>query len=99
MNVDYPSPRRRRHYDYGGWPPRPRVTAAVVVLCSVMVASPILILLTGGVWFWQGWERGLRTAMASAIVLTLMFLYLMWAVGRENRITDRRMPKVPKRPF
>jgi len=99
MSIDVPPPRRRRQPDYGGWPPRPRITAALIALWSLLLACPASMLLIGGVWFWEGWEQGLRALVASAFVVWLMFLHLLCLVNRENRAMDRRSPKAPRRPF
>jgi hypothetical protein len=99
MSIDVPPPRRRGQPDYAGWPPRPRITAALITLWALLLACPILMLLVGGVWFWEGWERGLRALVASAFFLCLLLLHLLYLVQRENRPMDRRSSRAPRRPF
>ena len=99
MSIDVPPPRRRSQPDDGGWPPRPRITAALIALWSLMLACPVSMLLIGGVWFEGGREQGLRALVASAFVLGLMFLLLLNLVDRENRAMDHGSPKAPRRPF
>ncbi len=57
------------------------------------------MLVIGGVWFREGWEQGLRALVASAFVLLLMFLDLLYLVDRENRAVDHRSSEAPRRPF
>jgi hypothetical protein len=56
------------------------------------------MLLIGSVWFRKGWEQGLRACGASAVLLTIMFLCLLYLMHRENRATNRDRPSVPRRP-
>jgi hypothetical protein len=71
----------------------------LIALWSLLLAYPASMLLIGGVWFWEGRAQGLRALLASAVVLCLMFLHLLYLVNRENRAVDRRVPKPPRRPF
>ncbi len=41
MSIDVPPPRRRRQPDYGGWPTRPRITAALIALWALMLAETV----------------------------------------------------------
>ena len=70
--------------EHGRWPPFPRVNAALIALLSLLLASPLALIFTVGVWVWEGWEQGLRALLTSAAVLALMFLHLMWLVERKR---------------
>ena len=98
MGIDFPPPRRRKEYDYVGRPPSLHVTLALISLWSLLLAGPVSILAIGGVWLWKGWGQALRACGASVIVLVLMFLHTFYLVSRENRLTDRRRPRVSRRP-
>ncbi len=99
MSIYFPPPRRRKQPDWEGWPPRPRITPALIALWSLLLAGPVSMLVTGGVWFLKGWERGLQACAASAIVLVFIFLLMLYWMTRETRMINQHRPRVPKRPL